>query len=181
MEMLTLDPAATLSTLDSKLNTISDPKQHRLLALLRDRLVGELLGDPERVFAAMAPDFVLTTRAAGSPDELADNTKFRAMFEQVAALGVMIWGEWDHIVVDDESVVLEGLLSTLLPAALVGLQAEDPTTLALSQTRSVIIVTFADELMVRELLISDPTTKVVTPVPASAAPDRAKLANLLGR
>ena len=168
-----VDPVAGLSAVDEKIERTPDRAQRRMLELLRERLVGELLGDTERVFATLAPGFTLVTRIAGTPGSSVGAGAFRAMTAQAATAGVLVWCEWDHLVVDGDGLVAEGVLNTVRPGG-------EPGGRVRVRTAVVILVAYADGLMPRETLYMDPTAAEVTPLAPEEVPDVASLAAALG-
>jgi hypothetical protein len=84
------------------------------LRILRERLAGELLGDGQRVAATLAPEFALVMHTGGPPTTLGGRDMVDGISRQGDA-GVMLWTEFDDLVVEIDAVAGDGLLHTLHP------------------------------------------------------------------
>lgn len=138
------------------------------LDLLRERLVGELLGDAQRVAATLASDFVLVTHAGGPATTLAGSDMVDGISRQAAA-GAILWTELDDLVVEEDVVAGDGLFHTLPP------DSGYVTTLPFA-----FFIRYANRMMASEVAFLDVSATVTTPLSGGAAPSRERLAFLLG-
>jgi hypothetical protein len=174
-----VDPASSLASLHAKISRTANPDHRRMLELLRERFAGALLADVARTVSGLSEDFVLVTRITGSPEATSAMDSYLAHLEPMYANGLMAWGEWDHIVVDDDGVIAEGQSVTLLPAAAAGVtleESDDPDSQGLIRQPMTIIVEYTGGKVSREIVYIDSTRAVVTKLPAASAPDRTAVA-----
>jgi hypothetical protein len=84
-----------------------------LIAVLRERLLGELFGDADAVAATLDPDFELAMHTGGTTAILPGSAVVRGVGIQ-AASGVLMWTEFDDLIADNDVVAGHGRLCTLL-------------------------------------------------------------------
>jgi hypothetical protein len=178
------NPERTLDIIDEKLAATDDPALRRIYQVLRDRLVGELIGNLDLLLATLAPEFTLIVRPAGAPGKETGPADFRKAVEGLCASELMIWVDWDHLVVSHGVSMGDGVVTTLMPAAAAGLSLdadEAPDTMATVSVPGVVVIEYTESgLMSREIFYSDPAASVTTKIAAQDAPTRAATANSLG-
>jgi hypothetical protein len=84
-----------------------------LIAVLRKRLIGELLGDAEAVAATLDASFELVMHTGGTTATLPASAVVRGVGMQ-AASGVLMWTEFDDLIADNNVVAGHGRLCSLL-------------------------------------------------------------------
>ncbi|WP_406813413.1 hypothetical protein [Mycobacterium sp. M23085] len=84
-----------------------------LIAVLRKRLVGELLGDANAVAATLDPAFELVMHTSGTTVTLPGSAVVHSVGMQ-AASGVLMWTEFDDLVAHDNVIAAHGRLHSLL-------------------------------------------------------------------
>jgi hypothetical protein len=120
---------------------------------LRERLVGELLGDGPRVATTLNADFVLTTHTGGPPGTLGGRDMVEGIVRQ-GDIGVALWCEFDDLVTDIEAVAAHGTLHTFRP---------DPGSVV--AVPMAMFLRYADGLMASEVVFLDMAAAVTTPLP----------------
>jgi hypothetical protein len=81
------------------------------LAVLRERLAGELLGDADRVAATLAPDFELVSHTGGPAATVPASSIIESIRRQGES-GALMWVELDHLLAEADLVAGEGVLRT---------------------------------------------------------------------
>lgn len=84
-----------------------------LIAVLRERLLGELFGDADAVAATLDPAFELVLHTGGTTATLPGSAVVGGVGIQ-AASGVLMWTEFDDLIADNDVVAGHGRLCTLL-------------------------------------------------------------------
>jgi hypothetical protein len=128
------------------------------LVALRERLVGELLGDAQRVAATLAPDFVLEIHAGGPATTLAGHDVVAGIDRQGEA-GVMLWTELNDLMVEPLAVGGSGHLHTFRP---------DPGSV--TSFPFAFFIHYADGLMTSEVAFMEVSAGVNTQLAAGAMP-----------
>ncbi len=101
-----LDVLQAFRLIDSLLET--GPRRASLLAL-RDRLVGELLSDCDRVASTLAEDFALRTVMGGS-STMTDRNALIASIRRQNETEAMMWMELEDLVVGETALAGQGTL-----------------------------------------------------------------------
>jgi hypothetical protein len=104
------DLVGGLSPLASRLRTA--PATGPLVAL-RERLMGELLGDTARALAALGTDFRLVTHVRGTMSTT-DRAGVEANLRAMEGHDHLMWVELSDLVSDDEMVAGHGLLCSMI-------------------------------------------------------------------
>jgi hypothetical protein len=183
MPATTTNPADTIATLDERIAATPDPQHRRMLDLARERLVAEMIGDLPRLLGAIGPDFTMVRRPAGQPSGESDAAEFKAGVEQLCASDMMIWVDWEHVALDGDLFMADGVIHTLMPADAAGVTldaGDDPGTKVVVSTRGVVIIEHADGLQSKEIFYSDPAAAEITKLAPGDAPTRAAAAEALG-
>jgi len=81
-------------------------------AALRERLLGELFGDADRVIATLDPDFGLVMHSRAGTTTTGGATIAEGVNRQTAA-GVLMWSEFDDLLCDGTVVAGNGQLCSL--------------------------------------------------------------------
>ncbi|MDT3443195.1 MULTISPECIES: hypothetical protein [unclassified Pseudofrankia] len=130
--------------------------EHSGLRLLRERLAGELIGDADRVGTTLGPTFTLVTHAGGSVTRTDRAALVETIHRQGSAKGAaMTWLRLDDLVVERDVIAGQGVLRTLLTAALAqrqGWRDIGPADLCLTTIPLAFFIRFAGDLMASEVL-----------------------------
>ena len=165
------NPLAAFRTVDVELERRVSHNERLVLSAFRLRLVGELLGDTDLVVSTLTPDFVLTTLSAGEPASTTDLAELKTGLDQMSGLAdsFLMWMEFDHFLVDGNSIAGSGHLNTAtsgaVAAAMFDLQVSSDSTQWLRQ-QIAFFVDFDGSLMTSETLFIDPRqlhNRAVTP------------------
>jgi hypothetical protein len=138
------------------------------LAVLRERLLGELVGDADRVAATLSPDFVLVSHGGGASTTTAGPRMVESIRRQGAA-GMLMWVELDELLVEDDAVAGQGVLRTMRAA---GGGADG---VALTTDPLALFLRFAGDLMTSEVVFLDTAAGGSTTVHGVALPSREHL------
>jgi hypothetical protein len=174
------DPIRSLSEMDVLVNSYSGAPRARL-DTLRQRVVGEMIGDLEMIRSATAPNFTyVACTCPGGRRTVPAGQAMSAMFEPLcAAEDVVIWVAWDHLVADAFAVAGDGLLQVSCSAGSApryGIEVGDPEAWYLSATQIALFVRYSDDgLIEHEITYMDPATSETTVVAASEALRRSEL------
>ncbi|MCW2539486.1 MAG: hypothetical protein JWN95_1211 [Frankiales bacterium] len=182
MQTTAKNPARTLDIIDEKLAATDDPALRRIYQVMRDRLVGELIGDLNLLLGTLAPEFTLVLRPAGQPSAETGPAEFRTAVERLCASDLMIWVDWDHLVVSHGVSIGDGVVTTLMSAAAAGAgDPGDPHAMATVSVPGVVVIEYTESgLMSREIFYSDPGASVTVRLAAGDAPTREETARSLG-
>jgi hypothetical protein len=156
----------------------ADGDTSALLRSFRERLVGELVGDADRVERTLADGFELITYAAGRRTV----TPRAAIVDSVRRLGeargsLLIWVELDDLVIEDGVLATRGVLQTLCTAQVAGSRGQEgvgDTDLCLLSSPIALFLRFVGDKMTEETfyLEASPTRTVF---PETTMPSVAQL------
>lgn len=144
----------------------------RRVHVLRDRLLGELIGDADRVAATLTADFEL--RMGGSEAAVPGATMVEGIRRQGAA-GLAIWVELDDLLVRDDRIAANGTLHTLTRHAP---DAEHAAELA--SCPIALFLRFAGDLMSSEVIYLDTANASSTSLEAADVLTPAEMSALVG-
>lgn len=162
--------AASLTTIDDRIR--ETPGVCPQLLGLRGRLIGELLGDRDRILGALAPEFTLVRHVPGTAAAAVPADAFRASIDAFCAGGRMLWVDWDHLAVDRETLMGHGVMSSLSPVT-----EESPATL--TTDRIAIVVEYRDGLMAVEHVYTGHDVPGTRTFDEDRAPTRAQMREAL--
>lgn len=88
----------------------SDPTRRRMWEVLRQRLIGELLGDFALIESITGPSFHMVTKLSDGEERVADRSEFLTSMKAVCDTGPATWCSWEHLVLDANVIVGTGVL-----------------------------------------------------------------------
>ncbi|CAO5160491.1 DUF222 domain-containing protein [Frankia sp. AiPs1] len=153
-----------------------DPEAVNLVAF-RERLLGELVGDADRVAAALAPGFTLVTHAGGKT-QTSSGDQVVSGVRRLGAVpgGALMWLRLDDLVADRTTIAGHGSLVTLAAAPTGGLHR----TVAPLAFFIVSETTDAGSVMTSESLYLNPGAQETAVLADAALLDRQRCLDLVG-
>jgi|tagenome__1003787_1003787.scaffolds.fasta_scaffold19881677_2 hypothetical protein len=153
------DHARALAYLDERLERLEEGRRRRNLENFRERMAAEGVGDVEGVLATLDPAFSLTAYGPdGTRTDVPAGPAIRGLFEGLSDGGrTRVWLEWEHLAVDDDVIIGDGVLNMRLSGAAcaaMGYEVPDPDPSLRWARRSRICVTIEygeDGRQVREV------------------------------
>jgi SnoaL-like protein len=113
---LTIDRHRMIRTIDERIAHTDSPRQRRNLEVLRRHMEGEIAADIDVLISTLSPD--CEYRTYGAPEDLSPrgHDEVRAFYAARAELG-QLFLEYviEHLVVDDDAIVTDGVMTTILP------------------------------------------------------------------
>ncbi|QNG38815.1 hypothetical protein F1C76_21775 [Geodermatophilaceae bacterium NBWT11] len=149
-----------LAALDQRIARDTDTERLSRWRLLRERLVGELVGDLGLIEAGTAPGFELASTVVGSPPMTLDRERFLGIMQSSTAAGAMSWVDWDHLVLEGDVLMGDGRMHAVTGRA-------GPTA-TVAVTPLVIVLEFTADQIGREVVwmnSAQPTTYDAEGVP----------------
>jgi hypothetical protein len=171
-----LAPLAALEAVDGAI-AAAEGDARRMLRVFRERLIGEMVGDLDRILRTITPGFSFVGRAAGGDRRvIAPGEGPSAMFAPLCERDDLgMWSDWDHLLVHNGVVAGDGRLHISCSASTApryGIPADDPDAWYVGESELVVFVDFEDGRMAREVMYSDPSTLQVAKISLDAAPRR---------
>jgi hypothetical protein len=163
---------ASIAALDARIETTSDPEARHMLALLRDKSVGEAIGDLELTLSTLSPAFEMTSRTPGAPEVTASGAPLRAGLERLCHGDTVVWVEWEHLLLDGSAVMGDGQLFAFSP--------EPDGSWTVTASAIVVVLEFEDGLITREVVYRDPAAALTEKLQSSALSPRVELAERYG-
>lgn len=140
-------PLSSLDLIDNRLADETDRSRHRIWALLRERLIGELLGDFALIERGTGPTFRLVTRMPGSKTITLERENFLSMQKGAADSDAMVWSKFDHLLLDGNVLMCDGLLHSVA--------SRDGASATVNVTPVVIVIEFGDDTIANEIVYLD--------------------------
>ncbi|OBI83089.1 nuclear transport factor 2 family protein [Mycobacterium sp. 1245805.9] len=174
-----IDPTKTFRLIEERIAKTTNPRHLLMLRRLLDHAMGEAQLDLDLVMSTLAPDPRYV--AWGAPDDMSPvgRQAVRRFYEETIVKG----GQWflelemDRIVVDDDTIVTEGVMRSLYygaDAASRGFPVDDRNAFYLLTLRMLIVWPFDAEGFIKgeETYSAITTPDFLTKIETSQVPDR---------
>lgn len=141
-----IDPNNTWRRVEERLKTERDPRRRRNLETVLAHMKAEAFGDLDGLMATITRKRTPSYHAYSSPDAVMSPQSFEAVRQFYAAFvmsgAVKLELDVDRLVVDDDTVVTEGVMKIAYPGKLLrllGRAVDEPEAFYLFQTRMCVV------------------------------------------
>ncbi|ONH59105.1 hypothetical protein CcI49_18350 [Frankia sp. CcI49] len=112
-----LHRSAMVESLDARIEVTGDERHRANLAVVREHMVGEIAEDIDALLRTLSPDPVYHTWGAAPELSPQGTERVRRFYEERAAAGHLYFQyDIEHLVVTDDIVVTDGVMTSLVPA-----------------------------------------------------------------
>jgi len=144
------EPANWARIIDDRIADTSNAAQREMLETLKKRFMSAFERDIDGFLSTFAPDFVRITHVGGSAFS-SDLDDIRALAEA----GAFTWPELDRLMVDGNTIAVEGHFNVILAdaatCAAIGVAVDEPDAKHLLSAHAVLFLEFHDGVQAREL------------------------------
>ena len=144
------DPANWVRAIDERIVGAASDVQRQMLATLRKRFMSAFAHDLDGFLSTFAPDFLRVAYVGGSA-----TTSDLNQLREVASLGALTWPELDRLMVDCQTIAIEGSFNVVLADAAqrrtLGVVVADPEAAYLLTAQAALFIEFRGGVQVREI------------------------------